>query len=711
MERLISLISLLFFTISSFGIINPIPFKPKGIKKGTSQEVQVVSQGNKYQLTFDYLETISEGRYKATGNVRYESSDMLLTCDILIYEKQDNKIHAEGNVSINFDDFTISGDMLDYDTKEETGTIYNAIGVEKNGNFSVIAKVIRKTKKDWYEVEDGVFTSCNSAIPPWSLKVSRGKFHINNYAFLNNPRFNVRNLPILYSPYIIWPIKPERSTGFLLPTVGSSNTKGLTIGNAFYYAPKDYFDTTFYYDYYKKAGNGIGNEFRYAIRENDYGYFSGYYIKDRLQNQNRWFLTFQNISQIFGFKALVDVNLISDANFFRDFNRDFSQGTKGNFDSTIFLTKKFIGGNLNIYLQRREDFYDVEEKLDQSSLPKIEYRLPTTKIGGGFYAFLETSFSNIYKEFYLGGNTRYSRFDFHPSIEFPIPTPPFIDIIPSLEVRETLYSKGYEGDKISSEPILRRLIVGKFGIKGPRLFRKFDSGLKHIIEPFAEYKWESFHNDTGYPLYDDIDIINKRGNYISYGIRNRFYSRDGSLSVEANLFQEKNFSNPLTFNNGETSKFSPLTFDFKYWPKSLFSLDFRLSYHPLTHSIEERVLSISFSTPKKEQFFRISYFFSNNPTLQSSSFKTRYEELLLAASLKLFDGKMTIEPHIERDLKEKTFRNLRLISWYHGSCYNIGLEGGRREIGIFKDTSFRILISLKQVGNVVDLFGGSESIK
>jgi len=79
--------------------------------------------------------------------------------------------------------------------------------------------------------------------------------------------------------------------------------------------------------------------------------------------------------------------------------------------------------------------------------------------------------------------------------------------------------------------------------------------------------------------------------------------------------------------------------------------------------------------------------------------------------LRLFGGKTTIEPHIERDLVENSFRNSSLIFWCHGSCYNIGFEGGRREIGSFSETSFRILISLKQVGNVVDLFGGSQSFR
>jgi LPS-assembly protein len=711
------IIALFFFfiTVSSFSIINPIPFKPKSDKSPSAQKAEgkkeKKEESSTFSLTFDSLETIGEETYKATGNVRYENSSMILTADSLIYDKNNNSIHAEGNVSVNFQDFTISGDALDYNTKDETGTVYNARGTQKDGDYTIIANRIKKIGEDWYEVEDGIFTSCNSSLPPWSLKISRGKFHLNNYAFLHNPRFKVRDFPIVYSPYIIWPIKEDRSTGFLLPSIGSSNTKGFTLGTAFYYAPKDYFDTTFYYDYYKKAGNGIGNEFRYALTEKDYGYFSGYYIKDKLTDKNRWFLTFQGISDFSKWKSLIDIHLISDADFFRDYNRDYAESTKGNFDSTLFLTRQVIGGNLNFYLQRSLEYYDVDTRLIESALPKIEFRFPSTKLPLGIFTSLETSFTRIYKQFYGNGDTNYSRLDFHPHFEFPLKTPPSIDIIPSIELRGTYYSKEFENGKIESDSLFRRLLVGKLDFKGPRFFKKFKGGTKHILEPFVEAKWESYKNDDGYPLFDDVDILDKRGDRISYGIRNRFYSKVGNLSVEANIYQEKNFDNYISFADSDKSKYSPLVFEFKYWPKKLFSLDFKLSYHPITHKLEDRIVSVAFSTPKKEQFFRISYYYSNDPAIKENFFKAKYEELLLAASLRLFGGKTTIEPHIERDLVENTFRNSSLIFWYHGSCYNIGFEGGRREIGSFSETSFRVLISLKQVGNVVDLFGGSQSFR
>jgi len=187
-----------------------------------------------------------------------------------------------------------------------------------------------------------------------------------------------------------------------------------------------------------------------------------------LTDKNRWFLTFQAKQDFSKWESLVDIHLISDADFFRDYNRDYAESTKGNFDSTIFLTRPVIGGNLNLYLERSLEYYDVNTRLIESALPKVEFRLPSTKLAPQIFTSLETSFTRIYKQFYGNGDTNYSRLDFHPYFEYPLRTPPSIDIIPSIELRGTYYSKEFENGRIETDSIFRRLLIGKLDIKGPR---------------------------------------------------------------------------------------------------------------------------------------------------------------------------------------------------------------------------------------------------
>lgn len=707
MLRKFFLFSLLFYSFSFYAFIIEVPFKPKIERsvKDTKDKKEMVEEENKYVLTFDRLETLSENVFRAVNNVRFEGKDILLTCDVLIWDRNNDEIHAEGNVTVDFKDFTISGDILEYDLKEKKGEIINALGVEKEGEFTVIAKKIKKIKEDWYQVEEGIFTSCNAITPPWSLSVKSGKVHINNYAYIKLGVFKIKKMPIILIPYIIWPVKPDRSSGFLLPSVGNSTKKGFNLGFAYFLAPCDYLDTTFYYDYFKKAGDGIGIEFRYALTPKDFGYFSSYYIDDKTIDKKRWMFNTYSVGKFKnGFDYTVVMNLVSDSSFNRDFERDYFKGSRGSFDSFFFLTKDFKPLLLNILFENNINYYSLDEKLTDRSVPKVEVRVPQLFLSNHLRFSLETSFTSIERDHGAKSRLDYHRFDFHPFFEFSFFTPPYIDIIPTIEMRGTYYSENLEKDDD-----LRKYINFKLLTLGPKLYKNFkEFKVKHVIEPFLETKFESISGQKSVFIYDEIDYITNYGDYVKYGIRNRFY-KDNDLFLESEISQIRNFDIKMSSDGERDSYYSPLFFSIKYWPRKLFSVDLKFYYHPVTRKLEERSLSLFFSTYKKEQFIRISYYYQNFPELKGSPLYRKVEEVLLNASLRLVNRKITVEPYISRDLINNEWQNLRIIFWYHGSCFNLGFEGGRREIGFYKDTSFRFLVSLKQVGNVVDLFGGSET--
>ncbi len=72
-------------------------------------------------------------------------------------------------------------------------------------------------------------------MPKWSFTAKRARIKLNDRAVLSHPVLRVKNVPILYLPYVSLSISPrDRSSGFLLPTSGSSNIKGRTLHTAYY---------------------------------------------------------------------------------------------------------------------------------------------------------------------------------------------------------------------------------------------------------------------------------------------------------------------------------------------------------------------------------------------------------------------------------------------------------------------------------------------
>lgn len=737
MKRILLAAGLIGASLWAGAQVSPIPWRPKAspapAKKAAEKGQAGAKPGEpaKYTMTFDKMTTLSPGVYVAEGNVRFESEGMLLTADSVTYDSDKGTLWATGQVAVDWKDFTATGSELNYDMKAGTGVLKDAYGVQQDGEFTVAGREIQKTGEDWYTLVDGTFTSCTAAVPPWSMSMTRGRFHVDNYAFLTNPTFKARTAPLLWLPYLVWPIKPDRSTGLLIPEIGSSTSKGFTVNNALFIAPADWWDDTVYLDGYSELGWGVGEELRYAPSTDTYGWFHGYYIKQKTDDQKRWNFVWTHLQTLpKGWFFLADVNLLSDINFPRDFNRDYAQSTVSGTDSRIFLTRNWGPYSFNVKAERRLQYYTEDRDLQQKALPGVEFRSNLQRISGDLYGGFETSADYLHKEwasYDLSGAVKhalsYERLDAHPFIELPWHPTLWLDVTPRLEVRATYYGEtvGDKPEDPNGPGLWRTYAKASLEAAGPRFYRKFHNGYKHVIEPFAVYSYISPDLAAArIPVYDQVDQVPLDVNQIRYGVRSRLYRKNGDLTMDAELYQSRSFATPLSGLGKQASQFSPAVFLLRLWPSTSWSADLRLRYSILAHTVDSQSLSFSYSPHKREDddFVRLTYLktkavgisrdpediYVPNPAVTTNPAAS---ELRLTANMSLADHRVQITPYVERDLEQNTWRDLRVIFWYRGSCYAVGFEAGRRIIGDYQDTSYRFLISLKGAGTVVDLNSGT----
>jgi hypothetical protein len=250
-------------------------------------------------------------------------------------------------------------------------------------------------------------------------------------------------------------------------------------------------------------------------------------------------------------------------------------------------------------------------------------------------------------------------------------------------------------------------------LSGPRLYRRFEGGNKHVVEPYLTYAFTT--KDSGafsLPIYDEVDTVPLDQNLVRVGVRNRLYNKKGALLLDADLYQSHSFHTPLSWLNGQTSQNSPVTLLLRAWPAARWSADFRLRFNVISHELDSESLAVTYR-PKKDEdgdFVRLAYLKSQTLGVsQITPFSTApaATEVRLTGGLSLADGRVTLNPYVGRDILNAEWRDLRLVFWYHGSCYSIGFDVGQRTIGSFHDTQYRFLVSLKGVGTVVDLMGGT----
>jgi len=720
----VRLAAVLFGALAAVGSaaqITPIPWHPRrSSPPPVAAPAPPAPSDTKQTLTFDEVQTPEPGLYLARGRVRFAQPGLTLTCDALTYDSNAGTLWATGQVTVDFEGISLSGTELHYDLNAGTGEVRDAYATEANGLYVVQGSVVRKTGVDWYEVEDGVFTSCNAAEPPWSIRLSRARLHVDHYAFLSNPRFKVRAAPIFYLPYLVWPVKPDRTTGLLLPNVGRSTKRGFTTSNALFMAPSDWWDDTLYLDTYETEGIGIGEEFRYALTPLTYGWMHGYFIDQNSDGRRRWDFAWTHVGHYRnGWQFLADVNLVSDADFWRDYQRDYFKSTMPGANSRLFLTRQWGPYSLNLRAERLLEYYSYSEHLTQTALPGIEWRSSLQPLGGGFYAGWETSADLFQKESqlwdgadYTRDSLRYRRVDLHPFFEWPLRTVPWLDVTPRLDLRATNYSRSLEAaDGSEGGSLWREYAALSLKVAGPRLQRRYPNGLKHVIEPFAEWTYVTDDADSArVPVYDQVDQVALDQDYLRYGVRNRVYSRGVRLVFDSELYQSHSARAPLSVAPGESSDYSPVTLVARAWPTKRMNLELRLRYDVLAHTLDSRSLSVNVASVDGRYWGRLGYLESKRLGVSESSVATTLptaKELSIASTLKLWKDRLSVDPFVEYDLQERRWRNARVIFWYQGSCYAIGLEAGRREIGTFRDTQVRLLVRLKNVGSVVDLAAGS----
>ena len=54
---------------------------------------------------------------------------------------------------------------------------------------------------------------------PWKITAERAHLDIGGYGRARNSTFEVMGVPVLWFPYMIYPLKSDRATGFLFPVV------------------------------------------------------------------------------------------------------------------------------------------------------------------------------------------------------------------------------------------------------------------------------------------------------------------------------------------------------------------------------------------------------------------------------------------------------------------------------------------------------------
>ncbi|MBW1841633.1 MAG: LPS-assembly protein LptD [Deltaproteobacteria bacterium] len=507
--------------------------------------------------------------YTGIGNVSISKANKRLTADYVHFDNKTMQAVATGHAMMTAGEDVLMGSRIDIDLEAETGTIYNGTLFFKENNFHIKGDTLRKTGKNTYTAENVSITTCNGDKPAWKITGKNLKVAIEGYGTVRHAALRVKNVPVLYSPFLTFPVKSKRQSGLLLPQAGYDQTKGIQFIQPFYWAINESSDATFYWHHMQDRGEKLGAEYRYVLDpgskgiamvdflddrkvddgspgSGDYGYDGDAYL--RPNSDRYWFRAKANQSLPWKVTAKLDLDIVSD----QDYLYEFRGGYTG-FNETEANFLDNFGRDLDTYDDPiRSNSLNFNRRWDRFSLnaegrwqdnvaarrqggpdPTIQ-RLPTITFDASKQYISTTPFlydlTSGYNYFYIDDGDRAHRLDIYPRFYLPYRFKNYFTFEPSLGLRETVwhYDKneyGYSNkDTLSREMYdvkmdLYSKIFNVFPVNGKQIER-----IKHAVKPQVVYYYTPDEDQAEYPNFDTIDRIQKE-NLLTYTLTNTFTSK------------------------------------------------------------------------------------------------------------------------------------------------------------------------------------------
>jgi len=460
-------------------------------------------------ITSDSLEYFSETKqYVAKGSVEIKQKDAVITADQIIYGEATSDVIAEGKVYYRDSDTSMKAAKAELNLERKTGRLFDADIFYEKDNYYLSGKEIEKRGEHSYYSSSAFFTTCDAPVPAWCVQGRDVNVVLGESLQAKGASFRIKNVPVLYAPYVWAPILTTRQTGLLMPVVSQSKSRGFGLQVPFFWAISENRDATFVLDTYSKRGIGAGMEYRFIEPGGVKGYGWAYHIRDTELNKDFWEVKglYENRSAD-GAGGFLNINFLNEEDFYREYSSHLEVRTQRYLESTGELNFPLKNSRLYLlsqyWVDLKNDTADVAQKL-----PEAGYVLNYTRLGS-FLASASITAANMWRD----GGLSARRLDVYPNLLHSFGK----DIVVSQRaaIRATAYSF-YQDDP--ADRAVQRTAFEYDVVGHTRLSRQYGSFL-HVIEPSAGYHYiASSENDL--PVFDVAELY-KKTSLLELSILNR----------------------------------------------------------------------------------------------------------------------------------------------------------------------------------------------
>ncbi len=321
-----------------------------------------------------------DGNATLEGNVVVRQGEREIRANELEYDAHNTSVHTAGHIDYSDPLVRVTG---------AGGSYSAAAGAEfRSAEFSLRQRAARGAAQDMTLTPQGVmrlrgvmFTTCPVPDKSWQLKADSIVLDTRNRLGTGTgAQIRFMGVPLIYLPWVSFPLGSERKSGFLFPGIGNTSYGGLQLSVPYYWNIAPNADFTFQPVEYSRSGPDLGGDLRFLTQHQRGEVDWNYLPYDGAFHASRSRVRLSDVAELpDDFRLSVKAENVSDPFYFED----FSQGPEG--ASTAFIERRAT-------LSYRGDHWSVDGEAQQYQT--IDYtlavndrpyaRLPRIAVSAGY---------------------------------------------------------------------------------------------------------------------------------------------------------------------------------------------------------------------------------------------------------------------------------------------------------------------------------------
>jgi LPS-assembly protein len=439
---------------------------------------------------------------KMTGGVLLRKGTKVAGADEARYNPVNRSLLLDGNVRYEDQGTQIESDLAEF--AYDTGTVRFEGADFSLGNSEGrgAASVFQIDQQGLLQLDDVSYTTCPPGSNDWLIEANDIDVDTRaGVATARGMKLRFQGIPILYAPYLSFPISDARKSGVLTPEIGSTSRSGKEIRIPYYLNLAPNYDATITPHLMTDRGLQVQTEFRYLTEASRGDVNADYLDSDNMFNDSRYFFGLEHMT-LFGngWRNRLDFSQVSDSQYFEDMGGSLSASSITHLRRTL---------NFDLYTDHLaffgqvQDFQTIDDAIAAEDEP---YRQVPQLLARGLWPDqwlgLQLGFLGEIVNFDRDIGVTGWRMNLAPEVTLPITGPGWF-LKPGVKLDYTAYKLSNTDPGARDDPS-RALPIATFDV-GMILERSLNNSARvQTIEPRILFAHVPFREQTDLPVFDTI---------------------------------------------------------------------------------------------------------------------------------------------------------------------------------------------------------------